>query len=134
MAGLAQLQRFMWDVVPSAGGALSSGCLPVGPWLGSLRAAAIPAACAAASLRQLLAAPHLEALGMRMFGSLPDEAQRDILLWAAAHSNVRRLWLCCYPRIQLGQAAFAVLLRTQLRKPWLAIEPGSGLFQELAAQ
>lgn len=121
----------MWDVAPPPGaGYCTSWHLPAGPWLASLRVAALPAACVAASLPQLAAVAQLQSLSMRQFGALPDEAQRGVLQWAGAHPALGRLCLGSYPRVQLGPRAFAALLAAQLRKPGLAIEPGSGLFQE----
>lgn len=128
---LHSLQLLCWDVQQPAGAAWR---LPMGPWLGSLRQAALPAPTAADSLAALSSAVHLECLGLRLFSTLAEERQRDVLRWVATHASLTRVCLGLQPRCQLGGAqAFEALLRAQLSKPALRIEPGAAVFNELSA-
>lgn len=89
VAGLAQLQRFVWD-----SGEPPASALPGGPWLSSLRKVALLCPMILSRIHVLQTATQLEHLGL---ASLYDAMQGDtygLLLFAREHPTLQQLHLC----------------------------------------
>lgn len=136
VASLAQLRRFCWVQGP-----LHSELavpLPAGPWLASLREAALEVAVVEASLAVLQAgAPQLEELAVD--GRFGDGArQLAVARWAGERPSLRRLAFCkgvvCVARhaTELSEQELSDAVRALRLRPTLAIECSDALLRQVA--
>ncbi|KAI3429785.1 hypothetical protein D9Q98_010098 [Chlorella vulgaris] len=136
LAGLS-LERFYWLQQHDK----ASGQLPAGPWLGSLRQVVLSVPTAAANLRVLSAAQHLEALAVVDTLGCDNARSRyefcpAVAAFANGHPSLRRLGICPSELPWLAEKYQAWKeLRTRVAhldiRPSLSIEDGTSLMCEL---
>jgi hypothetical protein len=142
---LPALQRFCWlqqhEEEAASPGRTAARLLPAGPWLLSLRQAALTSATAAASLAVLSGATALEELVV--VDTLGSDSARSryerhpaIAAWAASHPSLRLLGVCASELPWLAERTpawqeLAARVAPALDLRQLAILPGTPLMAEL---
>ena len=143
LGSLACLHSFCWlqQHEEEGGPALSCGALPAGPWLASLRRAALSSITAAANLQLLSAGQRLEALVV--VDTLGTDSARSryerhpaIAAWANQHPTLRRLGICAseLPWLAEKTPAWRQLCTRVAHlgiRPSLSIESGTALMCQL---